>query len=144
MKTPVILIVGTLDTKSHEISFMRDQVLAAGGQARIMDVGVLAKGLVTPDISHAEVAQAAGVRLQQVIESGDENTAMAWMAKGASRLALQWHREGRMDGLLVLGAPWAPIWPWMWPAACRWVFPSWCCRPWRFHRFCHRSACPLI
>jgi uncharacterized protein (UPF0261 family) len=103
MKTPVILIVGTLDTKSHEISFMRDQVLAAGGQARIMDVGVLAKGLVTPDISHAEVAQAAGVRLQQVIESGDENTAMAWMAKGASRLALQWHREGRMDGLLVLG-----------------------------------------
>ena len=72
---PVILIVGTVDTKSDEIGFMREQVQAAGGQALIMDVGVLAKGQVVPDIANTEVAQAAGVTLQQVMDSGDENSA---------------------------------------------------------------------
>ena len=103
MKRPVILLVGTVDTKSDEIGFMREQVQAAGGQALIMDVGVLAKGQVVPDIANSEVAHAAGVTLQQVMDSGDENSAMAWMALGASRLAVQLQRDGRMDGLLVLG-----------------------------------------
>lgn len=103
MKQPIILIVGTVDTKSDEIGFLHEQVLAAGGQSRVMDVGVLAKGKVAPDISNAEVAQAAGVTLQHVIESGDENSAMALMALGASKLAAQLQQAGRMDGLLVLG-----------------------------------------
>ncbi|MEN9550771.1 MAG: hypothetical protein RI896_712 [Pseudomonadota bacterium] len=103
MKQPIILIVGTVDTKSDEIGFLHEQVLAAGGQSRVMDVGVLAKGKVAPDISNAEVAQAAGVTLQHVIESGDENSAMALMALGASKLAAQLQQAGRIDGLLVLG-----------------------------------------
>ena len=103
MTAPHILIVGTVDTKSDEIGFMREQVLAAGGQASVMDVGVLAKGRIQPEIANTEVAAAAGVTLQQVMDSGDENTAMALMAQGASTLALQLYRAGRMDGLLVLG-----------------------------------------
>ena len=89
MKQPIILIVGTLDTKSDEIGFMHEQVLAAGGQSLIMDVGVLAKGRVVPDIANTEVAQAAGMTLQQVMDSGDENSAMVLMAKGASKMAAQ-------------------------------------------------------
>jgi uncharacterized protein (UPF0261 family) len=103
MKRPTILIVGTVDTKSDEIGFMHEQVLAAGGQSLIMDVGVLAKGSVVPDIANTEVAMAAGVTLQQVMDSGDENSAMALMAQGASKLAAQLQQAGRIDGLLVLG-----------------------------------------
>lgn len=103
MKQPIILIVGTVDTKSDEVGFLREQVLAAGGQSLIMDVGVLAKGHVMPDIANTEVAHAAGVTLQHVINSGDENSAMALMALGASKLAAQYQQEGRIDGLLVLG-----------------------------------------
>ena len=103
MKRPTILIVGTVDTKSDEIGFMHEQVLAAGGQSLIMDVGVLAKGRVVPDIANTEVAMAAGVTLQQVMDSGDENSAMALMAQGASKLASQLQQAGRIDGLLVLG-----------------------------------------
>jgi len=98
-----ILIVGTVDTKSDEIGFLREQVRAAGAEPLIMDVGVLAKGHVTPDITNEEVARAAGVTLQQVIDSGDENSAMALMAQGASALSIQLHRAGRMNGLLALG-----------------------------------------
>lgn len=103
MSAPTILIVGTLDTKSDEIKFLREQVWAAGGLALVMDVGVLAKGQLLPDVANTDVANAAGVTLQQVIDSGDENTAMALMAQGASHLAAEMHREGQVNGLLVLG-----------------------------------------
>lgn len=103
MTAPRILIVGTVDTKSDEIGFMAEQVVAAGGQALVMDVGVLARGRIQPDIANTEVAAAAGVTLQQVMDSGDENSAMALMAQGASALAVQWHAAGRIDGLLCLG-----------------------------------------
>ena len=103
MSLPRILIVGTADTKSDEIAFMADQVRLAGGEPVLMDVGVLAQGRLQPELPNTQVAAAAGVTLQQVKDSGDENSAMALMANGASRLALQWHTEGRIDGLLCLG-----------------------------------------
>ncbi len=68
-----------------------------------MDVGVLGKGGFTPDITNSDVAQAAGVTLSQVMESGDENTSMKLMASGASLIAAQWYVEGRFDGMLALG-----------------------------------------
>lgn len=103
MSSPCILIVGTVDTKSDEIGFMTEQVQAAGGHALVMDVGVLAQGRIRPDILNTDVAAAAGVTLQQVMDSGDENSAMALMAQGASLLAAEMQREGQVDGLLVLG-----------------------------------------
>lgn len=103
MKSPVILIVGTVDTKSDEMAFLREQVEACGGSALVMDVGVLGKGGFTPDILNTEVAAAAGATLQQVMETGDENTSMKLMADGAALIANQWYLEGCFDGLLALG-----------------------------------------
>ena len=57
MTAPVILIVGTVDTKSDEIAFMVAQVAAAGGQACVMDVGVLGKGGIHPDITMTALSQ---------------------------------------------------------------------------------------
>lgn len=98
-----VLLIGTVDTKSDEIAFLRECIQSAGGQALVMDVGVLGRGGFTPDILNTEVAQAAGVTLQQVIDSGDENTSMTLMARGAARLATQLHASGRIHGLLALG-----------------------------------------
>lgn len=104
MSRPVtILIVGTVDTKSDEIAYMAEAVRRGGGEVRVMDVGVLGRGSVVPDISNHQVAEAAGVTLQQVMDSGDENLSMTWMARGAALLAVQWHLEGRFDGLIALG-----------------------------------------
>jgi uncharacterized protein (UPF0261 family) len=103
MTVPRILIVGTVDTKSDEMGFMAEQVVAAGGQPLIMDVGVLGHGRLRPDIANTAVAAAAGVTLQQVMDSGDENSAMALMSCGASAIAVQWHAQGRFEGLLCLG-----------------------------------------
>jgi uncharacterized protein (UPF0261 family) len=102
-EAPVILLVGTTDTKSDEIAFMRECIERAGGRARIMDVGVLGRGRCSADIGNSEVAQAAGLTLQEIAASGDENTSMALMARGAATLATALHAQGRIDGLLALG-----------------------------------------
>lgn len=102
-KAPVILLIGTVDTKSDEIAYLRESVEHLGGKALVMDVGVLGRGGFSPDILNTEVAAVAGVTLQQVMDSGDENTSMKLMADGASKIATQWYIEGRFDGLLALG-----------------------------------------
>ncbi len=102
-RLPVVLLIGTVDTKSDEIAYLRESIEASGGLAVVMDVGVLGKGGITPEISNTDVAAAAGVTLQQVMETGDENTSMKLMATGAAQIATEWYVQGRFDGLLALG-----------------------------------------
>jgi uncharacterized protein (UPF0261 family) len=99
----VVLLIGTVDTKSDEIAFLRSCIEHAGGTALVMDVGVLGRGGFTPEVTNADVAAAAGVTLQQVIDSGDENSSMTLMSQGAMVLATKLHAQGRIHGLLALG-----------------------------------------
>lgn len=102
-KVPTVLLIGTADTKSAELLFMRECIEAGGGRVTVMDVGVLDGAPFVPEITNAEVAAAAGRSVAEVAASGDENSAMTLMARGAARLAARWHAEGRIDGLLALG-----------------------------------------
>ena len=102
-RAPTILLIGTADTKSAELLFMRGCIEAGGGRVVVMDVGVLDGAPFTPDIPNTEVAAAAGKTVAEVAASGDENSAMTLMARGAARLAARWQAEGRIDGLLALG-----------------------------------------
>lgn len=103
MRAPRVLLVGTADTKSAEILYLREQIHALGGTTVVMDVGVLASARFEPEVSNRAVAEAAGTTLQRIAASADENEAMAAMARGASRLAAQLHQERCIDGLLALG-----------------------------------------
>ena len=64
---PTILLIGTVDTKSDEIGFLREHIERAGAHALVMDVGVLGSGGLVPDISNAEVAAAAGTTRERVL-----------------------------------------------------------------------------
>ncbi|MBZ0127039.1 MAG: Tm-1-like ATP-binding domain-containing protein, partial [Rhodocyclaceae bacterium] len=101
--SPRILLIGTADTKSDELLFMRGRIEAGGGEALVMDVGILGQAPFAPDIANAEVAAAADTTLAQLAALGDENAAMSRMAQGAARLTATLHAEGRIDGLLALG-----------------------------------------
>jgi uncharacterized protein (UPF0261 family) len=103
MIAPTILIVGTADTKSDELNFLRECVQAQGASALLMDVGVLAAGSVWTDITADEVALAAGTSLVDVARAGDENSAMTLMALGAAKTAAALFGAGRIQGLLALG-----------------------------------------
>ena len=103
MSGPTLLLIGTVDTKSDEIAHLQQCITRLGAQALVMDVGVLGRGAVQADIPSAQVAEAAGLALADVAALGDENQAMACMARGAALLAAQLQAQGRIDGLLALG-----------------------------------------
>jgi uncharacterized protein (UPF0261 family) len=100
---PTVLLIGTADTKSDELLFLRERLESAGASVRVMDVGVLQPARFIPEIANHAVAAAAGCTLDDVRNSGDENSAMALMAHGAAALAVQEHVAGRIQGMLALG-----------------------------------------
>ncbi len=98
-----ILVIGTYDTKDEELRYVGDCIRAQGGDVVTMDVSVLGDPSAPTDISKHDVAEAAGSSIRAAIDSGDENTAMQIMAKGASLLTARAHAEGRIHGMLALG-----------------------------------------
>jgi uncharacterized protein (UPF0261 family) len=100
---PRVLLIGTADTKSAEILYLREHIRNLGASVLVMDVGVLAAAQFEPEISNRAVAEAAGSTLQRISSSRDENEAMALMARGAARIAAQLCAENRVDGMLALG-----------------------------------------
>ena len=98
-----ILVIGTYDTKDDELGFLSGVIRDQGGQVVTMDVSVLGEPSQPTDYSKNDVAEEGGSSIQAAIDSGDENRAMQIMANGASLLAARLHKEGRFDGMIVLG-----------------------------------------
>ncbi|MEX0371766.1 MAG: Tm-1-like ATP-binding domain-containing protein [Tateyamaria sp.] len=103
MADKTILIVGTYDTKDDELSYLADRILAQGGGVLRMDISVLGEPATPVDITKSEVAAAAGHTIEDVIASGDENSAMQMMADGACALVREQFAAGAFDGVIVLG-----------------------------------------
>ena len=102
-RLPKILVVGTGDTKSEELLFMADVIGKAGGIPVMVDVSVLGEPPYAPDHSKHAVAAAAGTTIEGILADGDENTAMALMAKGAVELVRGLCAAGEVDGMIALG-----------------------------------------
>jgi uncharacterized protein (UPF0261 family) len=98
-----ILIIGTADTKSDELLFMKQCIEREGAAGVVMDVGVLGTPVFDPEISNAKVAAAAGMTLKDIAALGDENAAMTKMAEGAVKLTLDLYAKGQVHGVLALG-----------------------------------------
>ncbi len=103
MTAKTILIVGTYDTKQDELGYLADCIKDRGGHVLTMDVSVLGDPAEPTDFSKHDVAEEGGSSIAAAIDSGDENHAMQIMAAGASALATRLHREGRFDGVILLG-----------------------------------------
>ncbi len=98
-----ILIVGTYDTKDDELNYIAGVIRGQGGEALTMDVSVLGNPTAPTDWSKHDVVAEAGTTIDAIIAAEDENIAMQAMARGSAALAARLHREGRFDGVLVLG-----------------------------------------
>lgn len=103
MAAKTILVIGTFDTKSDELSYMYSCIEAQGGGALLMDVGVMGEPKVDVDITKYDVAEAAGTTNTEILSLGDENSAMQKMAEGASKLARQLYDDGCIQGMIALG-----------------------------------------
>jgi len=96
--------MGTLDTKSQEIQYLRDRVLESGLQVIVLNNGVLGEpqGIV-PDISARETALAAGTTLDLVRQAPSRGAAIDEMIKGCKVLVKKLCDEGRIHGAISFG-----------------------------------------
>ena len=98
-----MVLLGTLDTKGREYEFLGGRVRAAGAETLLIDAGVVGDPQTAPDISHDEVAAAAGESLAALAAAGDRGAAVAAMARGAGTILARLHAEGRLHGVLGMG-----------------------------------------
>ncbi|MGJ4949671.1 Tm-1-like ATP-binding domain-containing protein [Bradyrhizobium sp. HKCCYLS20291] len=100
---PRILLIGTGDTKADELLFMQRCIDDAGGEAVMMDISVLGDPPYVAAHDKNAVAAAADTTIAAVIASGDENSSMTLMARGASRLTRRLCDEGEIDAMIAIG-----------------------------------------
>ncbi len=98
-----VCIVGTMDTKGVEFSFIKSQIESTGVSTCVINTGILEEPQLTPDISANEVAQAGGASLQALRDEGDRGNSVAVMAQGAATLIAEKHAAGEIDGIISLG-----------------------------------------
>ena len=98
-----IVILGTLDTKSEEVAYMKNLFEAHGHSTVIIDVGPLGPPGVPPNISNEEIARCSGWELSNLIQTGERDRIMEEMGKGAMKLLLHLYQEGKIDGVISLG-----------------------------------------
>lgn len=103
MADKTILVIGTYDTKDDELGFLAGVIRDQGGRVLSMDVSVLGDPSQPADLSKHDVAEEGGRSINAAIASGDENHAMQIMAAGAALLTARLYREGKFDGVIVLG-----------------------------------------
>jgi uncharacterized protein (UPF0261 family) len=98
-----VVLVGTLDTKGHELEYIRDRVREAGLEVVLVDVGVLDEPQVRADISREEVAEAAGADHSELVAEADRGRAVEVMGRGAGIVLGRLHDEGRLQGAAAVG-----------------------------------------
>jgi len=98
-----VFLLGTLDTKGHEIAFVRDLLEGYGVSTRIVDTGCLGSPSIPCDVTRDEVFQAGGTSLATLRELNDRGQAVTAAAAGAANLIAAAYAKGEVEGVLGLG-----------------------------------------
>ena len=98
-----IVILGTLDTKRGEVSFMKGLIESRGHMATIVDVGPLGPPVPGPDISNEKVARLGGWELRDLLRTPERDQIMKVMGEGAARCLLDLYKNGNLHGVIAVG-----------------------------------------
>ena len=98
-----LLIIATLDTKGREAAYVREVAAQQGVTPVVMDIGVLGRPEIQPDVTNRELAQAAGYDLDKLVKERDRFTAVKAMQEGGVIFAQRLHQEGNLHGVIGLG-----------------------------------------
>jgi uncharacterized protein (UPF0261 family) len=98
-----VYLIGTLDTKGHEIDFVRNLLCVYGVDTQVIDAGSGGKPVIIPDIDRDEVFRAAGTSYSQIQAQADRGTAVTTAAIGVKKLIQEYYAQGEVAGVLGLG-----------------------------------------
>ena len=96
-----VAIVATLDTKGRQVAFVRKLLTELGVNTIVVDAGILTEPRTEPDISREQVAEAAGVPLEDIRRRGRQGVVS--MAEGAAKIVADIYHRGGLDGFLGMG-----------------------------------------
>lgn len=98
----VILLVSTLDTKGPETLYLRDRIKDKGGNPVVLDLSMSGDS-PGADITPAEVAEAAGAKIEEIRASRERKEITRRMIDGAVKLAGNLLESGLLGGVIGLG-----------------------------------------
>jgi uncharacterized protein (UPF0261 family) len=98
-----IAVIGTLDSKGLEHDFVAAEIRKRGHDVLLIDLGTGEAPSIKPDITRYEVAAAAGLDLQPLLDRHDRGECVVAMSQAAPVLLEKLAREGRIDGVISLG-----------------------------------------
>ncbi len=108
---PIVVVIGTFDTKAAELGALSDEIERLGGIAIMLDTS--ARTAQRPSdavigtrrfIDQATVAAAAGSSIAAISEL-PRGEAVSALRSGVSRLLSAMVREGEIDGAVCMGGP---------------------------------------
>ena len=97
-----VVLLGTLDTKGEEYSWLRTQLEAAGCEVIAVDVGSFTEDAVA-DVPASEVASRSGLDVGPLLASRDRGAVMDAMGKGAAAVVRDLLEQGRLHAVLAVG-----------------------------------------
>ena len=98
-----IAVLGTLDSKGEEHSFVAELIRDHGCKALLIDVGTGGEPTVETDFSRYDVAAAVGLDLDVIMARKDRGECVTAMSEAAPVFLSQLQRDGKIDGVISLG-----------------------------------------
>ena len=98
-----IAILGTLDSKSEEHSFLSERIREHGHQTVFIDVGTGDDPKVEPDYSRYDVAASIGLDLDELMQRHDRGECVVAMSEATPAFLAKLVGEGEVDGVISLG-----------------------------------------
>ncbi len=98
-----VVIVGSLDTKGKEFSYLRELIQKEGLETLVIDFGVMGEPAFTPDITRQDVAKAGGGDLAHLASGEHKDKAMQVMAAGLTVIVRHLYEQGKLDGIIGMG-----------------------------------------
>ena len=102
---PTVALVGTLDTKGAEYSWIADRLRELGVRVHVVDAGIREPQQFQGEIDTVQDEVAAGARttIAALRDANDRGAAVTAAGEGAAVILERLSREGRLDGVLALG-----------------------------------------
>ena len=98
-----VVLIGALDTKGQEFSFVKNLIEQQGVMTCVVDFGTMGAPAFEPDVSRDVVATAGGGDLARFASGDHKDEAMQAMVRGLAVVVKQLFDDGRLDGILGMG-----------------------------------------
>ena len=98
-----IVVIGALDTKSHEFAFVKAAIIKRGHSPLVVNTGVVGEPGFEPDISASQVAIAGGTSLEALRDRADRGKAITIMTEGVAKIVADLYEQGLVDGVFGMG-----------------------------------------